>query len=63
MMGIPNEFQLDFESCETAKDLMGAVETRFEGNEATKKSRKNLLKHQFESFTASSGKSLDGTYN
>ena len=52
MMRISNEFQLDFESCKTSKDLMEAVETRFGGNEATKKSMKNLLKHQFENFTS-----------
>lgn len=63
MMGIPNEFQLDFESCETAKDLMDVVETRFGGNDATKKSGKNLLKPQFKNFTSLSGESLDGTYN
>ena len=63
MMGIPNEFQLDFETIETAKELMEAVETRFGGNDATKKSRKNALKHQFENFTSSSGERLDGTYN
>jgi hypothetical protein len=63
MMGIPNEFQLDFDGYETAKDLMDAVEIRFGGNDATKKSRKNMLKHQFENITASSGEKLDGTYN
>lgn len=55
MIGIPNEFKLDFESCETAKDLMDVFEARFGGNDATKKSRKNLLKHQFENFTSLSG--------
>ena len=34
MMGIPNEFQLDFDGCETAKDLMDAVEIRFGGKDA-----------------------------
>ena len=32
------------------------------GNEATKKSRKNLLKHQFETFTALSYENIEGTY-
>ena len=63
LMGIPNEFQLDFDGCETAKDLMDAVEFRFGGNDATKKSRKNMLKHQFENFTAESGEKINGTYN
>ncbi|PWA83924.1 ribonuclease H-like domain-containing protein [Artemisia annua] len=59
MMGIPNEYQLDFEGCETAKTLMDAVETRFDGNAATRKSRKNVLKYQLENFTALSGENLD----
>ena len=63
LMGIPNEFQIDFQEVETAKELMDAVETRFGGNEATKKVKKNVLKHQFENFVALSGESLDGTYN
>lgn len=42
---------------------MDAVEIRFGGNDDTKKSRKNMLKHQFENFTATSGEKLDGTYN
>ena len=63
LMGIPNEFQLDFDGCETAKALMDAVEFIFGGNDATKKSRKNMLKHQFENFSATSGEKLDGTYN
>ena len=63
MMGIPNEFQLDFDEIETAKELMSAIEARFEGNDAVKKSRKNALKNEFENFTAISGEKLNGTYN
>ena len=63
LMGIPNEFQMDFDDCESGKELMDAVEFRFGGNDATKKSRKNMLKHQFENFTAESGEKIIGTYN
>ncbi|GJZ01896.1 hypothetical protein Tco_0519857 [Tanacetum coccineum] len=37
MMGIPNEHQLKFNSIKDAKLLMEAVEKRFGGNAATKK--------------------------
>ena len=60
-MGIPNEYALDIERYESAKELLDALETRFAGNEATKKSRKNMLKHQLENFTTLSGEKLDGT--
>nr|GEW77836.1 uncharacterized mitochondrial protein AtMg00810-like [Tanacetum cinerariifolium] len=37
MMGIPNEHQLKFNSIKDAKQLMEAIEKRFSGNAATKK--------------------------
>ncbi|GJS75189.1 hypothetical protein Tco_0725070 [Tanacetum coccineum] len=37
MIGIPNEHQLKFNSIKDAKKLLEAVEKRFGGNEATKK--------------------------
>ncbi|GJX13287.1 MAK10-like protein [Tanacetum coccineum] len=52
MMGIPNEHQLKFNSIKDAKLLMEAVEKRFGGNATTKKTQKNLLKQQYETFTA-----------
>ncbi|GJT09132.1 hypothetical protein Tco_0843594 [Tanacetum coccineum] len=53
-MGIPNEHQLKFNSIKDAKSLLQAVEKRFGGNAATKKTQRNLLKQQYENFTASS---------
>ncbi|GKD53996.1 hypothetical protein Tco_1287383 [Tanacetum coccineum] len=44
LMGIPNEHQLKFNSIKYAKSLMQAVEKRFRGNAATKKTQRNLLK-------------------
>ncbi|GJZ82528.1 hypothetical protein Tco_0647701 [Tanacetum coccineum] len=44
MMGIPNEDQLKFNSIKHAKLLLEAVEKRFGGNAATKKTQRNLLK-------------------
>ncbi|GKE92176.1 hypothetical protein Tco_1573271, partial [Tanacetum coccineum] len=54
LMGIPNEHQLKFNSIKDAKSLLQALEKRFRGNAATKKTYRNLLKQQYEIFTASS---------
>ncbi|GJS23974.1 ribonuclease H-like domain-containing protein [Tanacetum coccineum] len=43
LMGIPNEHQLNFNSINDAKSLLHAVEKRFGGNAATKKTQRNLL--------------------
>ncbi|GKE11086.1 putative ribonuclease H-like domain-containing protein [Tanacetum coccineum] len=63
MMGIPNEHQLKFNSIKDAKLLMEAVEKRFGGNATTKKTQRNLLKQQYENFTALSSKMLDQTFD
>ncbi|GJT20108.1 hypothetical protein Tco_0878814 [Tanacetum coccineum] len=63
LMGIPNEYQLKFKSLKDAKSLLQAVEKRFGGNAATKKTQMNLLKQQFENFTASSSEVLDQTFD
>ncbi|GKC64591.1 hypothetical protein Tco_1097189 [Tanacetum coccineum] len=44
VMGIPNEHQLKFNFIKDAKLLLEAIEKRFDGNEATKKTQRNLLK-------------------
>ncbi|GJT90523.1 ribonuclease H-like domain-containing protein [Tanacetum coccineum] len=63
MMGIPNEHQLKFNSIKDAKKLLEAVEKIFCGNEATKKTQRNLLKQQYENFTASSSEMIDQTFD
>ncbi|GKB63140.1 ribonuclease H-like domain-containing protein, partial [Tanacetum coccineum] len=63
LMGIPNEHQLKFNSIKDAKSLLQAVEKRFGGNAATKKTQRNLLKQQYENFTASSSKVLDQNFD
>ncbi|GJX38068.1 hypothetical protein Tco_0251371 [Tanacetum coccineum] len=57
-MALPNEHQLKFNSYKDAKTLMQAIENRFGGNTATKKTQKNLLKQQYENFAASNTKFL-----
>ncbi|GJR26305.1 hypothetical protein Tco_1102537 [Tanacetum coccineum] len=59
MMGIPNEHQLKFNSIKDVKLLLEAVEKRFGGNATTKKTQRNLLKQQYENFTAPSSEMLD----
>nr|GEW99752.1 hypothetical protein [Tanacetum cinerariifolium] len=46
-----------------AKTLFAAIETRFGGNEATKKTQKTLLKQLYKNFSAISTESLDSIFN
>ncbi|GKD83023.1 hypothetical protein Tco_1349862 [Tanacetum coccineum] len=63
MMDILNEHQLKFNSIKDAKKLLEAVEKRFGGNAATRKTRKNFLKQQYENFTALSSEMLDQIFD
>ncbi|GJX50344.1 putative ribonuclease H-like domain-containing protein [Tanacetum coccineum] len=63
MMGIPNEHQLKFNSIKDAKSLLEAIEKIFGGNAATKKTQRNLLKQQYEIFSAPSSEALDHTFD
>ncbi|GJZ60244.1 ribonuclease H-like domain-containing protein [Tanacetum coccineum] len=60
---IPNEHQLKFNSIKDGKSLLQAVEKRFGGNASIKKTQRNLLKQQYENFTASSSEVLDQTFD
>ncbi|GKD01270.1 ribonuclease H-like domain-containing protein, partial [Tanacetum coccineum] len=62
LMALPNEHQLKFNSYKDAKTLMQAIENRFGGNTATKKTLKNLLKQQYENFDASISEVIEQTY-
>ncbi|GJX16321.1 putative ribonuclease H-like domain-containing protein, partial [Tanacetum coccineum] len=63
LMALPNEHQLTFSQYSNAKPMFAAIETRFGGNEDTKKTQKTLLKQQYENFSASSTESLDSIFN
>nr|GEZ36366.1 hypothetical protein [Tanacetum cinerariifolium] len=63
MKGIPNEHQLKFNSIKDANKLLEAVKKRFGRNAATKKTQKNLLKQQYENFTALSSEIFDQTFD
>ncbi|GJT98643.1 hypothetical protein Tco_1094161 [Tanacetum coccineum] len=58
MMGIPNEHQLKFNSIKDAKSLLEAIEKRFGGNAATKKTQRNLLKQ----YTSSTNGAVNTAY-
>ncbi|GJY98212.1 hypothetical protein Tco_0515122 [Tanacetum coccineum] len=63
LMALPNEYQLTFSQYPDAKSMFAAIETRFGGNTATKKTQKTLLKQQYENFSTSSAESLDSIFN
>ncbi|GJR12511.1 ribonuclease H-like domain-containing protein [Tanacetum coccineum] len=63
LMALPNEHQLTFSQYPDAKSMFAAIETRFGGNAATKKTQKTLLKQQYENFSATSAESLDFIFN
>ncbi|GJW88213.1 hypothetical protein Tco_0163553, partial [Tanacetum coccineum] len=63
LMALPNEHQLNFNQYKDAKTLFAAIQTRFGGNDATKKTQKNLLKQMYENFNAPSIESLDSIFN
>ncbi|GJR08240.1 putative ribonuclease H-like domain-containing protein [Tanacetum coccineum] len=52
LMDLPNEHQLTFSQYPDTKSMFAAIETRFGGNVATKKTQKTLLKPQYENFSA-----------
>nr|GEU46974.1 hypothetical protein [Tanacetum cinerariifolium] len=63
MMGILNKHKLKFNSINDAKKLLEAVEIRFGGNVATKKTQRNLLNQQYKNFIAPSSEMLDQTFD
>nr|GFA44227.1 ribonuclease H-like domain-containing protein [Tanacetum cinerariifolium] len=52
LMALPNEHLLSFSQYKDAKTLFEAIQARFGGNDATKKTKKTLLKQTYENFNA-----------
>ncbi|GKD19128.1 ribonuclease H-like domain-containing protein, partial [Tanacetum coccineum] len=52
MMTLPSEHLLTFNKHNDAKSLFEAIEARFGGNEATKKTQKTLLKHMLQKIVS-----------
>ncbi|GJT46094.1 putative ribonuclease H-like domain-containing protein [Tanacetum coccineum] len=50
LMALPNEHQLTFSQYKDAKTLFEAIQARFGGNEATKKTQRTLLKQMYKNF-------------
>nr|GFB99842.1 hypothetical protein [Tanacetum cinerariifolium] len=59
---LPDEHQLRFSKHKTAKELWAAILKTFGGNEATKKTKKNLLKQQYRNFRAEGVEKLEQTF-
>nr|GEU99540.1 hypothetical protein [Tanacetum cinerariifolium] len=63
LLALPDEHQLRFGKYETAKELWEAILKTFDGNEATKKTKKNKLKQQYGNFNAQGSETLEQTFN
>nr|GEW71823.1 hypothetical protein [Tanacetum cinerariifolium] len=62
LMSLPDEHQLRFSKYKTAQELWAAILKTFGGNEATKKTKKNLLKQQYGNFKAEGSETLEQTF-
>nr|GFB82393.1 ribonuclease H-like domain-containing protein [Tanacetum cinerariifolium] len=63
LMALTNEHLMTFNQYKDAKYLFAAIETRFGGNEANKKTQKTFLKQLYENFSATDIESLDLIFN
>nr|GEW70943.1 hypothetical protein [Tanacetum cinerariifolium] len=63
LLCLPDEHQLQFSKYKTARELWAAILKTFGGNEATKKTKKNLLKQQYGNFKAEGPETLEQMFN
>nr|GEV10981.1 hypothetical protein [Tanacetum cinerariifolium] len=63
LLSLPDEHQLRFSKYKTAQELWAAILKTFGGNKATKKTKKNILKHQYGNFKAEGSETLEQTFN
>nr|GFB36978.1 hypothetical protein [Tanacetum cinerariifolium] len=63
LLSLPDKHQLRFSKYKTAKELWVAILKTFGGNEATKKTKKNLLKQQYGNFKTEGSETLEQTFN
>nr|GEX54261.1 ribonuclease H-like domain-containing protein [Tanacetum cinerariifolium] len=63
LLSLPDEHQLQLNKYKTAQELWAAILKTFGGNEATKKTKKNLLKQQYGSFKVEGSETLEQTFN
>nr|GFA66609.1 hypothetical protein [Tanacetum cinerariifolium] len=62
LLSLSDEHQLRFNKHKTVKELWAAILKTFGGNEATKKTKKNLLKQQYGNFRAEGSETLGQTF-
>nr|GEW93091.1 ribonuclease H-like domain-containing protein [Tanacetum cinerariifolium] len=63
LLSLPDEHQLQFCKYKTTRELWASILKTFGGNEATKKTKKNLLKQQYGKFKVKGSKTLEQTFN
>nr|GEV70991.1 retrovirus-related Pol polyprotein from transposon TNT 1-94 [Tanacetum cinerariifolium] len=63
LLSLLDEHQLRFSKYKTAQELWVAILKIFSDNEATKKTKKNLLKQQYGNFKAEGSETLEQTFN
>nr|GEX09138.1 hypothetical protein [Tanacetum cinerariifolium] len=63
LLSLPDEYQLRFSKYKTAQELWAAILKTFDGNEATKMTKKNLLKQQYGNFKVEGSETLEQTFN
>ncbi|GJR14510.1 hypothetical protein Tco_0797162 [Tanacetum coccineum] len=63
LMALPNEHQLTFNQYRDAKTLFDAIQTRFGGNDAIRKTQKHLKRCMRKHLIAPSTESLDSIFN
>nr|GEW77360.1 hypothetical protein [Tanacetum cinerariifolium] len=62
LLSLPDEHQLRFSKYKTARELWAVILKTFCGNEAAKKTKKNLLKQQYGNFRAEGLETLEQTF-
>nr|GEY06273.1 hypothetical protein [Tanacetum cinerariifolium] len=63
LLSLPDEHQLRFSKNKTTQELWAVILKTFGGNEATKKTKKNILKQQYGNFKADGSETLEQTFN
>nr|GEW59477.1 hypothetical protein [Tanacetum cinerariifolium] len=63
LLSLHDEHQLRFSKYKIARELWAAILKTFGGNEATKRTKKNLLKQQYGNFKAKGSETLEQTFS
>nr|GEV66584.1 putative reverse transcriptase, RNA-dependent DNA polymerase [Tanacetum cinerariifolium] len=63
LLSLPDKHQQPFSKYKTTQEIWAAILKTFSGNEATKKTKKNLLKQQYGNFKAEGSETLEQMFN